>query len=63
VADGIGVVYGGGAVGLMGTLADTVLAEGGEAIGVIPHALVEKEIGHDGLSDLRVVAPCTSARP
>jgi uncharacterized protein (TIGR00730 family) len=55
VADGIGVVYGGGAVGLMGVLADTVLAEGGEAIGVIPRALVEKEIGHDGLSDLRVV--------
>jgi uncharacterized protein (TIGR00730 family) len=55
VADGIGVVFGGGAVGLMGVLADTVLAEGGEAIGVIPRALVAKEIGHDGLSDLRVV--------
>jgi uncharacterized protein (TIGR00730 family) len=51
----IGLVYGGGAVGLMGTLADSVLAEGGEAIGVIPEALVAREIGHPGLPDLRVV--------
>jgi uncharacterized protein (TIGR00730 family) len=51
----IGLVYGGGAVGLMGRLADAVLAEGGEAIGVLPEALVEKEIGHPGLEDLRVV--------
>jgi uncharacterized protein (TIGR00730 family) len=51
----IGLVYGGGAVGLMGKLADAVLAEGGEPIGVIPEALVAKEIGHDGLSELRVV--------
>jgi uncharacterized protein (TIGR00730 family) len=55
VAEGIGVVYGGGQVGLMGRLADAVLAEGGEAIGVLPEALVAKEIGHPGLSDLRVV--------
>ena len=55
VADGIGVVYGGGGVGLMGVLGDTVLAEGGEAIGVIPQALVDREIGHPGLADLRVV--------
>jgi uncharacterized protein (TIGR00730 family) len=55
VAEGLGLVYGGANVGLMGTLADTVLAEGGEAIGVIPHALVEKEIAHNGLPDLRVV--------
>jgi len=55
VADGIGVVYGGGKVGLMGVLGDTVMAEGGEAIGVMPQALVDKEIGHSGLSDLRVV--------
>jgi uncharacterized protein (TIGR00730 family) len=55
VERGIGLVYGGGAVGLMGKLADAVLAEGGEAIGVIPEALVAKEIGHDGLSELRVV--------
>jgi uncharacterized protein (TIGR00730 family) len=55
VAAGIGLVYGGGKVGLMGRLADAVLAEGGEAIGVLPEALVAKEIGHTGLSDLRVV--------
>jgi uncharacterized protein (TIGR00730 family) len=55
VAEGIGVVYGGGAVGLMGKLADAVLAEGGEAIGVIPEALMASEIGHGGLSELRVV--------
>jgi uncharacterized protein (TIGR00730 family) len=55
VSEGIGLVYGGGAVGLMGRLADAVLADGGEAIGVIPEALVAREIGHSGLSDLRVV--------
>ena len=55
VERGIGLVYGGGAVGLMGRLADAVLAEGGEAIGVLPEALVAKEIGHPGLEDLRVV--------
>lgn len=55
VSEGLELVYGGADVGLMGTLADAVLAEGGEAIGVIPRALVEKEIAHDGLSDLRVV--------
>jgi uncharacterized protein (TIGR00730 family) len=55
VQDGIGVVYGGGGVGLMGKLADAVLAEGGEAIGVIPRALVDREIGHKGLTELRVV--------
>jgi uncharacterized protein (TIGR00730 family) len=55
VADGIGLVYGGGAVGLMGVLADSVLGAGGEAIGVIPQALVDREIGHHGLSELRVV--------
>jgi uncharacterized protein (TIGR00730 family) len=55
VAQGLKLVYGGAHVGLMGTLADAVLAERGEAIGVIPRALVEKEIAHSGLSDLRVV--------
>jgi uncharacterized protein (TIGR00730 family) len=55
VARDIGVVYGGAGVGLMGKLADTVLAEGGEAIGVIPEALVAREIAHPGLTDLRVV--------
>ena len=55
VARDIGAVYGGGGVGLMGELADAVLAEGGEITGVIPRALVEKEIGHGEVSDLRVV--------
>jgi uncharacterized protein (TIGR00730 family) len=55
VAEGIGVVYGGTEVGLMGRLADAALAEGGEVIGVIPGALVDKEIAHRGLSELRVV--------
>jgi uncharacterized protein (TIGR00730 family) len=45
----LGLVYGGGNIGLMATLADTVLAEGGDAIGVIPKMLVEKEIAHQGL--------------
>jgi uncharacterized protein (TIGR00730 family) len=55
VAEELGLVYGGAGVGLMATLADTVLDEGGEVIGVIPRALVEKEIAHNGVSDLRVV--------
>ena len=54
-ARGIGLVFGGGGVGLMGVLADAVLAAGGHAIGVIPHALVAREIAHTGLPDLRVV--------
>jgi uncharacterized protein (TIGR00730 family) len=49
------VVYGGASVGLMGVVADAVLADGGEVIGVIPGALVEREIAHRGLSELRVV--------
>ena len=52
---GIGLVYGGASVGLMGALADAMLDAGGDAIGVIPQALVEREIAHPGLSDLRVV--------
>jgi uncharacterized protein (TIGR00730 family) len=55
VAEGIGVVYGGGAVGLMGVVADAVLAEDGEIIGVIPQSLVDREIGHPGVPDMRVV--------
>jgi uncharacterized protein (TIGR00730 family) len=51
----IRVVYGGGHVGLMGILADAAMEAGGEVIGVIPQALVDREIGHTGLSDLRVV--------
>jgi uncharacterized protein (TIGR00730 family) len=52
---GIGLVFGGGRVGLMGVLADTILAAGGEAIGVIPQALVDREVGHTGLTELHTV--------
>ena len=51
----IGIVYGGGKVGLMGALADAVLAAGGEAVGVIPEHLMAREIGHTGLTKLHVV--------
>ena len=51
----IGLVYGGGKVGLMGVIADEVLRLGGEATGVIPKALVEREVGHAGLTRLFVV--------
>lgn len=51
----IGLVYGGASVGLMGRLADAALAAGGEVIGVIPQALVDWEVAHRGLNDLRVV--------
>ncbi|NII53627.1 TIGR00730 family Rossman fold protein [Luteibacter sp. SG786] len=53
--EGIALVYGGGKVGLMGIVADAVLAAGGKAIGVIPRQLMEKEVGHTGLSELQVV--------
>lgn len=52
---GIGVVYGGGRVGLMGALADGALGAGGEVIGVIPQRLVERELAHPGLTELRIV--------
>ncbi len=48
-------MYGGSNVGLMGAVADTVIAEGGEVIGVIPEAVVIREVAHTGLADLRVV--------
>ena len=54
-AEGIGVVYGGGGVGLMGKLADAVLAHGGDITGVIPRALVDREIEHRQVEDMRVV--------
>jgi uncharacterized protein (TIGR00730 family) len=58
----IKLVYGGGKVGVMGLLADAVLNMGGEAIGVIPQFLVEKEVAHTGLTELHVVEKtCTSA--
>jgi uncharacterized protein (TIGR00730 family) len=49
---GIGVVYGGGSVGLMGVVADSALAAGGEVIGVIPRKLMELEKGHHGLTQM-----------
>lgn len=52
---GIGLVYGGGNVGLMGMVADAALAAGGEVIGVIPQALADREVAHHGVTDLRVV--------
>ena len=52
---GIGVVYGGGKLGLMGAIADSTLEAGGEVIGVIPTALVNAEVAHRGLSELHVV--------
>jgi uncharacterized protein (TIGR00730 family) len=55
VAAGHGLVFGGGAVGLMGVVADAVLEAGGEATGVIPQQLVDRELAHRGLADLRVV--------
>ena len=54
-ARGIGVVYGGGHIGLMGALADAALAEGNEVIGVIPRKLLDLELGHTGVTDLVVV--------
>lgn len=55
-AESVGIVYGGGKVGLMGHVADTLLAAEGEAIGVMPQALVDGEIAHTGLTRLEVVA-------
>lgn len=52
---GIGLVYGGGGVGLMGVLADAALEAGGEVVGVIPRALQLRELAHAGLTELRVV--------
>jgi uncharacterized protein (TIGR00730 family) len=52
---GVGLVYGGARVGLMGAVADAVLAGVGHVTGVIPRALIEKEVAHTGLSDLRIV--------
>lgn len=52
---GVGLVYGGGHLGLMGALADATMAAGGEVIGVIPQALVAKELAHAGVADMRIV--------
>jgi uncharacterized protein (TIGR00730 family) len=55
VRRGIGLVFGGGHIGLMGVLADAVLAGGGEVIGVIPRSLVEKELAHPAVAQMHVV--------
>lgn len=52
---GLGLVYGGGNVGLMGAVADGALSQAGEVIGVIPRSLMEKELGHGGVTELHVV--------
>nr|WP_294168223.1 TIGR00730 family Rossman fold protein [uncultured Sphingomonas sp.] len=53
--EGVGLVYGGASVWLMGAVADAARRAGGEVIGVIPRSLVEREVAHTGLDDLRVV--------
>jgi uncharacterized protein (TIGR00730 family) len=53
---GLRLVYGGGSTGLMGVVANTVLAAGGQVLGIIPEALATKEVAHFGVSELRVVA-------
>ncbi|MFQ5525347.1 MAG: TIGR00730 family Rossman fold protein [Thermoanaerobaculia bacterium] len=55
VARGYGLVYGGGKVGLMGSIADAVLRSGGYAVGVIPQALIGKEVAHEELDELEIV--------
>ena len=54
-AAGIDLVYGGGRIGLMGEVADAVLDAGGQVIGVIPERWSDREIAHDGITDLRIV--------
>ena len=54
-ARGIGLVYGGGRLGLMGVVADAVMTNGGEAFGVIPQALIDLEVAHTGLTHLEIV--------
>lgn len=56
VAAGFRLVYGGAHVGLMGAVADAVLAAGGQAIGIIPQHLVDREVAHRGLTELHIVA-------
>lgn len=55
VSRGIALVYGGGSIGMMGTIAETVLAEGGRVTGVIPEALAHREIAHSGVQEMLVV--------
>ncbi len=55
VQNGVTLIYGGAGIGLMGKMADAMLALGGSVVGVIPHSLVDLEVAHTGLTDLRVV--------
>lgn len=55
VSKDITLIYGGGKVGVMGVIADAVLAKGGKAVGVIPQFLMDKEVGHTGLTELHIV--------
>ena len=55
VSNGLGLVYGGSKIGLMGVIADAVLEESGEVIGVMPKDIVEREIAHNGLTELKIV--------
>lgn len=54
-ARGLGLVYGGASVGLMGTIADAVLAKGGEVVGILPRGLFEREVAHENLTELHTV--------
>lgn len=54
---GVRLVYGGGRIGLMGRIADACLAAGGQVTGVIPRFLAEREVAHEGVADMRMVAP------
>ena len=58
----VGLVYGGGKVGLMGVLADSVLRAGGEAVGVIPEHIMSREVGHRGLKNSMSCIRCTNAK-
>jgi uncharacterized protein (TIGR00730 family) len=53
---GLGLIYGGAKVGLMGAVADATLAAGGHVVGVIPHVLVDLEVAHEGISELHVTS-------
>lgn len=55
-SNGVGLVFGGGRVGLMGKIADTVMEEGGSVVGIIPRSLAEKEVAHEHLSELHIVS-------
>src|ERR1700757_1518659 len=62
-AAGLGIVYGGGAVGSMGALADGALAKGGRVVGILPRFMAELEWGHRGLTELELVEDLRSRKP